>query len=290
MRRLATVDSTREEDMSPRPVFVGASALSAILFFFGGLAASAQEPGAGPPPEPQERREGDRDARPRPERDRRAMGGPMGMMGGRMLAGAMDQLGLDEEQKKKVQEVADRHAEETSKLFEERMQRFFDEVSKLLTDEQRVRLEDLRARFGEMRRGGTEAREGPGGAGGRPEGRWGNRPGELRGGMRGGDRLVEEATKALFLTPEDEKIIGPMIRKTLQARNAQMQKVREKRREFEEFARAGGASEKELAARLAEFRKVRDEAESALKAQQEELRSLLTIEQEAKLVALGVLE
>lgn len=247
--------------MKAKTLTVAASLLAALFVIAGALpTAKAQDQ---PPPDDSARPErGDRSQRGR-------MRGP-GMMVGRML----EELGLSEEQRTQVDGIMQKQMEEMRTFMEERTGRFFDEVAKVLTEEQRVKLEDIRARLEERRSQRGERGE---------RGERGLR------GMRG-ERMVEEAVRVLALSPEDEQIIAPLVRQTVETQGQQRQQVMERRREFQEFVRGGDANQEELATRLAAYRQAVVDAEAQVKARQEELRSLLTVEQEAKLVALGVLE
>ncbi|MBI4614821.1 MAG: hypothetical protein HY720_14515 [Planctomycetes bacterium] len=113
---------------------------------------------------------------------------------------------------------------------------------------------------------------------------------EGRGGRgESPERRVERAMTALALTPEEPSILKPMVE--------EIEKLRADRAAMDEARQAlvaaldgGAADEETLKARLADFRKIREEREAALAAKRAELQELLTLQQEARLVELGVIE
>ena len=100
--------------------------------------------------------------------------------------------------------------------------------------------------------------------------------------------MVEEAKKALVLGETEEAKITPLLKSAVEKRMAARQTEATKRRELLDFIKQGGTSE-EIAARVAAFRKARDDAEKAAEEAGKALAESLDAEQRAKLVALGIL-
>jgi hypothetical protein len=102
-------------------------------------------------------------------------------------------------------------------------------------------------------------------------------------------QLLSDAEKALILTPEEKSAIMPLVEKVIDTRSTARDEGDKKREEFLTFVKKGGTPE-ELKAKLDEYRKARDSEHDKVVASQKALREVLTIEQEAKLVGLGILE
>lgn len=224
---------------------------------------------------------------PQPERQRRDRGGMGERWGGRMndqLEQLKEQLGLDDEQVKRLEELTtpmrDGLFDEMRRLREgggefnwedmrERMRGFRDQLNEtigsVLTDEQKKKFEEMLANPDRGRRG-----------------RRGRDP------ERDRQRRLDDAKKALIMTPEEEEVLVPMIEAVVNAQNTLRSSNDTQRREFTEFLRSGLPTEA-ITARLTEFREQRGEAETVLETARASLQEVLTLEQEAKLVALGIL-
>ena len=129
--------------------------------------------------------------------------------------------------------------------------------------------------------------------GGRGErGSRGDRGGFGRGGPgreQGRARLRDEAVKALALGEEEAAVVLPMLDTVLETRELLMREGQERRDAFLKTAREE-SDPQALAAALEAFRKAKADDKAQLAASQEQLREVLTLEQEAKLVALNVLD
>lgn len=197
-----------------------------------------------------------------------------------------DQLGLTPEQVAEAQKIAEEMRAKMREAFEsgdrqgmrERMRAMFEEsfarLEETLTPEQkdkfkafREQMEQRRVQFGR----------------GRGEG------GEGRGRERGRERLREEALSALDLQGEDAAVITPLLDAVLQGRDVGRADAETRRRELQQKV-AETTDPEAIGKLLAEFRAAREAARAAALQSQEQLREVLTVEQEAKLVALGVLE
>ncbi len=147
-------------------------------------------------------------------------------------------------------------------------------VDALLTDEQRKKLEELRGKRqrgqrGERQRGERESREGRAAPDAAEKKR----------------QRVERIQDALILSEDEQAVIVPFVEQVLDAQEARKAEMGPAREAFKEALKGGG----DAAALLAQFRATREAADARLEATREELRSVLTLEQEATLVSMGVL-
>lgn len=101
--------------------------------------------------------------------------------------------------------------------------------------------------------------------------------------------MLAKAERALFLGPEETAVILPFIERVLDARQALYEGRKVRRRDLLNATRAGAAQD-EIAERLATIRAAEQFQQLELFAAQQALRELLTIEQEARLVAMDVLD
>lgn len=100
--------------------------------------------------------------------------------------------------------------------------------------------------------------------------------------------LMQKVKEILVLAPADEAKVMPLIEKISSERKALIQMNAKNRAALLVFLKEGSTAE-ETEAKVAEFRKARDEKEKAIKTAQDELTKALDKEQQAKLVALGIL-
>lgn len=197
----------------------------------------------------------------------------------------MEELGLSEEQKAKVEKLMEEVNAKRQAAMEERdfeamrgLRTFIQEgFAKILTPEQMKKYEEAQA---SRRRGrGGQGRGGQG-----REGGFGR-----RGDPAARDkRLVDEVKKALVLSESEEGTLVPAIEKALAARREAQSATEKSRGAFLEALKTGLTGE-ELQARLAKFRSDRDAAEQKAKSASETLAAMVDTEQKAKLVAFGVL-
>ncbi|MDF1661062.1 MAG: hypothetical protein P1V97_04790 [Planctomycetota bacterium] len=102
------------------------------------------------------------------------------------------------------------------------------------------------------------------------------------------EELMQKVKEILVLAPTDEAKVMPLIEKIASERKALIQMNAKNRAALLVFLKEGSTSE-ETEAKVAEFRKARDEKEKAIKTAQDELSKAVDKEQQAKLVALGIL-
>ncbi len=84
-------------------------------------------------------------------------------------------------------------------------------------------------------------------------------------------------------------MLEPLIQKVIAQQVTTGRSARTLRDEIRKLVTLETTDEAAIKGKLAELRQLRDTAQSKLKAMQDGLRELLTFEQEAKLVGLGVL-
>ena len=101
--------------------------------------------------------------------------------------------------------------------------------------------------------------------------------------------LMAKAERSLFLGPDETQVVMPYVEAVIDQRVA-LTEGRKVRREDLRNAKLGGASEGEIRERLNALRSAEVLEELALGKAQAELRALITIQQEVRLVALGVLD
>jgi Spy/CpxP family protein refolding chaperone len=247
---------------------------------------AAQDTPPTPPPPPGGEQAPDGEGR---RRDRGGRGG-MGLPVERMT----EELGLTPEQITQLealnQEMRDKGRTMMREMFQggggdpsamrERMKTLFEETfTKLdgfLTPEQKEKAKGLRTQLEErMQRGGMRGERGErGGFGGRGNARV---------------RLREDALKALALTEEEAAVVTPLLDTCLETRELLMTEGETRRQAFLQKARETTEPEA-LGKLLEEFRASREADKGTVKATMDQLREVLTVEQEAKLVGLGILD
>lgn len=207
-----------------------------------------------------------------------------GMRGGLPVGPLTDELGLTPEQVAAAEKISEELRAKMRELFEsgdregmrEKMQALTEEgfakLEPLLTPEQKEKAKAFREQLQQrMQRGPGGDRGGPGGRGERRV------------------RLREEALKALALADEEAAVVTPLLDATLTKRETASIDTDTSRRQLQQ--KLGETTDPEAVTKLvADFRAARQAARAELEAAQEQLREVLTVEQEAKLVGLGVLE
>jgi protein CpxP len=158
----------------------------------------------------------------------------------------------------------------------------YDKVRAILTDEQKPKFEDW-IKQQEARR----QQRGQGGQGGQG-GRGRRDPEQMK------KDLYDQAMKILALKPEEAAVVMPLVKDAIDARAAVRQDDDTRRQDFLAYMRtatAGTDAEKAaIAAKLAEYRSAREAGKAKLKDSEDKLRDVLTVENEAKLCALNILE
>lgn len=218
-------------------------------------------------------------------------GGFGGGFGGLNIEQLKGELGLTDEQVAEAEKIAEDMRTKMREAFQsgdregmrDRMRAMFEEsftkLEEKLTPEQKEKFKAFREQM-EQRRG--QFGRGRGGEGGE-RGRGGE------GRRFGGERLREQALAALALEGEDAAVITPLLDAVLQGRDAARTEAETRRRELQQ--KVGETTDAEAIGKLlADYRAARETAHATALQTQEQLREVLTVEQEAKLVALGVLE
>jgi hypothetical protein len=101
--------------------------------------------------------------------------------------------------------------------------------------------------------------------------------------------LMGKAERSLFLGPDETAVVMPFIEKVIDTRQA-LYEGRKVRRKDLMNAVDSGASKGEIEQRLAEIRAAEQFQHLELIAGEQALREILTLQQEARFVAIGVLE
>lgn len=163
-------------------------------------------------------------------------------------------------------------------MFQKGRTEMEEKLKGILTPEQFQKYEATRQEMmGRGRRGG---RGGEGGEG---------RGGRGRGGEQLGARLREEAVKSLALSEEESAVVLPRLDTVLETRKLVLEEQNRRRDEFLKKVKET-TDGSELAKLLADFRAAKGNDGESLKAAQSQLTEVLTVEQEAKLVALNILD
>lgn len=203
-----------------------------------------------------------------------------GNRGGRGMGGfdpermAKD-LGLSEDQIAKMKAMQEemretmRKAREEGGGFEgmrEAMGKMREKMNEILTPEQRKKMEEMRGQRGE--RGGRGGRRNP---------------------EQDFKRLRDEAIKSLALSEEESAVLVPLLDGVIETRKLLVQEGEKRRKEFLEKVR-NTTDEAQLAELLGKYRTDKNADQETLKKAQAKLTEVLTPTQEAKLVALNLLD
>lgn len=103
------------------------------------------------------------------------------------------------------------------------------------------------------------------------------------------DSLLTHAEAALILSQDEHAAIFPKVEKVVDARLAVRELIRSRRKDLS-IAAHGGARNEEIRTRLHDLRRQENEAHERLERAEAELRELITVDQEARLVALGIMD
>lgn len=101
--------------------------------------------------------------------------------------------------------------------------------------------------------------------------------------------LLDKAERSLFLGPDETAAVMPYVEKAIDLQIA-LNEGKKTRRQDLQVAIEGGASEKEIRQRLDGMHDAEDLAKLELAAARTALRELLTLEQEIRMVAMGILD
>jgi len=239
-------------------------------------APEAEEPGDDEPGATRERGDGDERRRRRGGRGMRMFELPIERL--------REPLGLSDEQVSQLQTLTAELREKGEGLRElfqsgdyeaarEQMRSLREEMrtglGEVLTEEQQEKMRELRRDMGRRGRG-----FGRGGRGGREAAR---------------DRLREQAVDALALGEEEAAVVLPLLDTVLETRTLLLQEREERRQDFLEKVRKETDPDA-LQALMTDYREAKAADRQATEDAMEQLRQVLTLEQEAKLVGLGVLD
>jgi hypothetical protein len=111
----------------------------------------------------------------------------------------------------------------------------------------------------------------------------------FEGDLPTAERALLKAEDVLILSEEEKKIVLPRVAAVVAARRA-LHDGRHERRKNLSLAMKGGAKEDEIKERVHDFRDKSVELEKRLDKAQGDLRDVVTIDQEARLVAIGILD
>ncbi len=202
----------------------------------------------------------------------------------RQLERMKDGLKLTAEQESKLRKILIKSA--TAKAEQEKALR------EVLSAEQ-LRLYESQRR----NRGGKRGRDGTRGEDGKRRDRGKDRERDARQGRRQKATPEQqiatrsgEAVKELGLPAEETAVLSPLIGKVVRYQITTRTRVRALRDEIGKLAGSKDLDEAALKAKLAELRKLREAARTRLASLRQGLQELLTFEQKARLVALGILE
>lgn len=253
--------------------------------------AQDQPDGAKPEAKPEEKKteekkdDGQKPGNDQPP-DRPGRGGRGGR--GRGGFGGFDQLkdllNLTPEQEQKLQDIQEEMRAQMREMrngggdfrtmMQDMMTKTRDKIRGILTDEQKPKFDDWakqqEERMQRFRNGG-----GPGGG-------FGRNPEQMK------KRLMDDAEKALMLSAEEKTAVMPLVEKAIDAATQARTDGDKRREDFLAFVKKSQSPE-EVKAKLEEYRKARDADDEKVKTAEKALRDVLTIEQEAKLVALRVI-
>jgi Spy/CpxP family protein refolding chaperone len=223
-------------------------------------------------------------------------GGGGGGGGGRRGGGMMNiteqlktALDLTDDQVKKVQAIEDDMRAKMREMFQggdrsQMQEQMTAAMEKVKTDVKAILTKEQEPKFDEWVKGMEERRNqfgrgGPGG-GGDPKARE--------------KRQYDEAEKALTLSPEEKSAVMPLVKKLIEARSEARQAADKNRQDLVALLKAKpgttDAEKTEITAKLAEFRKAREADTAKVKAAADAIKEVLTVENECKLVSIGILD
>jgi hypothetical protein len=159
------------------------------------------------------------------------------------------------------------------------------DVRALLTTEQQPKFDDWtkqqdarRQQRGQRGQNGQNGQNGRGGRNNDPAAR--------------NQRRIDEAMNALVLSPEEKSAVLPLVKKVVEVRQETRDAGQKRTEELAAFIKDKGNSPEDkssIAARLNEIRNAVKTDDAKLKAAQDALREVLTVDNEARLCTLGLL-
>jgi hypothetical protein len=163
-------------------------------------------------------------------------------------------------------------------------------VRALLTTDQQTKFDDwVKQQDAQRQQRGRRGQNGQNGQGGQNG---------MNGRGRGGDpaqrtqRLLDEAEKALTLSPDEKSVVMPLIKALLEAKAALRDAEQKRRDELTNFMKDKKADtdKDEIAGKLKDFRKANDSDREKVKSAQAALCEVLTVDNETKLASLGIID
>ncbi|HZV02873.1 MAG TPA: hypothetical protein VFF73_39560 [Planctomycetota bacterium] len=163
-------------------------------------------------------------------------------------------------------------------------------VREILTTDQQAKFDDwVKQQDAQRQQRGRRGQNGQNGQGGQNG---------MNGRGRGGDpaqrtqRLLDEAEKALTLSPDEKSVVMPLIKALLEAKAALREAETKRRDELTTFMKDKKADtdKDEIASKLKEFRKANDSDREKVKSAQAALCEVLTVDNETKLASLGIID
>jgi hypothetical protein len=256
--------------------------MAALLAFGGPALAQETEPTPTPAPKMEPERPKDDSAMPQAPKKKKGKKGKKGKNNkGRMDPRKLAQnLGLNDEQKGEYTKAAKQMRDKLRALREggtpdrrrvaALRKEFMEKISGFLTPEQKEKLQGMRQQQGKAGKGKRRGGQGAGNSGPSAE------------------QILDQAKEILVLGPTEEPMVMPLIETIINSQKELLANTGKKRMALLAFLREGGTAE-ETEAKVAEFRESRDKLEKAIETARKELTAMLDKEQQAKLVALGVL-
>lgn len=236
-------------------------------------------------------------AAPAHAQDGQGQGDPQSEMAKQMVKILKDELELTDEQVPKVTTAIEEGLKEGFKRMmkhmgednpdqdqirkegEEVRTKILDSIRGCLDDEQKkefeVLIKEFDSRAGRFERG----RNNPGG----------DAQAWLEGELPTKERLLLKAENALILSEDEKKVVLPKVDAVISAREKLRDVRRQNRRDLAQAVK-GGAKEDEVRERLHALRTKQADLEKSLEKAEEDLRELVTLDQEARLVAIGILD
>jgi hypothetical protein len=139
----------------------------------------------------------------------------------------------------------------------------------------------------QQNRRGQRGQRGQNGRGGDQQGRGGDPAARMQ-------RLLDEAEKALTLSPEEKSAVMPLVKAVLEAKQTNRTEEEKRRTDLTDLlknkATDATITPDTIAAKLKELRKANDDERNKIQTAQASLCEVLTIENEARLAALGIVD
>ena len=191
------------------------------------------------------------------------------------------QSGIRDGMKKMMKHMGEEEPDQETiqKEAEEMRTQITSKIKSLLDDEQKKEFDVLVKEFDQRAGSFNRGRGAPGG----DASAW------LEGELPSRERLLLKAENALLLTQDEKRVVLPKVEAVIAIREKMLEARREERKNLGQALHAK-AKEDEVRERLHVFRNKQATLEKELAQAEEALRELVTIDQEARLVAIGILD